>query len=48
MWSARGILLVYKGWGVSGGVEDNGFHERTFVGLELGSFSSLIGGGRGR
>jgi len=46
MWSARGILLIWHGWGVEGGVEDNGYHERTFVALELGSFRPLIGGGR--
>jgi len=47
-WALKGELLVWRGWGVEGGWESNGYHTRTFVALEIGSIGPITGGGHHR
>ena len=37
----HGKLLLWHGWGVEGGVENNGYHQRNFVNVVLGSLGTM-------
>jgi hypothetical protein len=44
MWAAKGTVLLYKGWGLEGGIRSDGYKTREFVSLALGAWDAFFGG----